>query len=116
LNKNAQKAQNVLDMIPVHNMQFEKNEKKIDLLEPRFKSQFSKKYISRLFQKQYFYIHLDEFGSFVWQQIDGKKTVLDIANDLKHEFGQDIEPVYERLGLYINMLAQRRYIILKNQD
>lgn len=55
-------------------------------------------------------IQLDIYGSFIWDLIDGKTKVLDIASLLKKEYGQEIEPLYERLGLYFKILMQNQLI------
>lgn len=58
-------------------------------------------------------IDLDTFGSFVWNSIDGTRNLEEIGDLLKIEFGKDIEPVYERLGKYINVLRNNKFITLE---
>jgi hypothetical protein len=53
---------------------------------------------------------LDEFGSFVCEAIDGKKTVFEIGALLKGRFGSDIEPVYERLASFLCLLKNNKLI------
>ncbi|MBQ3374545.1 MAG: PqqD family protein [Oscillospiraceae bacterium] len=50
------------------------------------------------------HIQLDELGSFVWQQIDGQKTVGQIAENVKEAFGEKAEPLYNRLVQYLKIL------------
>ena len=57
-------------------------------------------------------IDLDIYGSQVWMLIDGKSDVQEIAKKLKQSFGDDIEPLYERLGAYINILNNNNFIKL----
>jgi len=109
---NNDKESNVLYMVPEHNAKFREQEDHIVLLEPKFKMKFLKKHLMPRMKSPYYKIHLDDFGSFVWKEIDGQKTVMDIAEKLQNEFGESVDPVYERLGLFINMLAQRKYISL----
>jgi hypothetical protein len=45
---------------------------------------------------------LDEYGSCVFLQIDGKKTVKDIGESLEVKYGDKIYPLYERLLLFLN--------------
>lgn len=59
------------------------------------------------------YIHLDDFGSFVWQQIDGTRSVYDIAKLVKEEFGDKAEPLYERLTRFFMTLKEQKYIVWK---
>jgi len=49
-------------------------------------------------------IKLDEYGSFVFLQIDGKKTVEEIGENLEEEYGENTHPLYERLLMYLNHL------------
>ncbi|QEK11868.1 PqqD family protein [Crassaminicella thermophila] len=58
-------------------------------------------------------IDLDMLGSCVWKAIDGKRNVKDIAELLKSEFGKEAEPLYERLGTYINILRNNKFITLE---
>ena len=45
---------------------------------------------------------LDEYGSCVFLQIDGKKTVKDIGENLEIKYGDEAHPIYERLLLFLN--------------
>jgi hypothetical protein len=45
---------------------------------------------------------LDEYGSCVFLQIDGKKTVKDIGENLEIKYGDKVHPLYERLLLFLN--------------
>ena len=56
------------------------------------------------------HIALDKYGSFVWQQMDGKRNVYDISKLVSERFGKDAEPVVERLVKYIQILYQNKFI------
>jgi hypothetical protein len=56
------------------------------------------------------HIVLDEYGSFVWQKMDGKRTVFDISKLVSEHFGKDAEPVVERLVTYVQILYQNKFI------
>ncbi|QZY55671.1 PqqD family protein [Crassaminicella profunda] len=58
-------------------------------------------------------IDLDAHGSCVWKTIDGKRNVEQIGAIIKEEFGEDAEPLYERLGTYINILRNNKFITLE---
>jgi len=47
-------------------------------------------------------IILDEFGSLIFLQIDGKKNVKDIGESLEAKYGDKVHPLYERLLLFLN--------------
>lgn len=55
-------------------------------------------------------VHLDEIGSFVWQKIDGKRTVKQIADLLGEHFGNAVNPLYPRCATYISMLKKYGFI------
>ena len=56
------------------------------------------------------HIHLDTNGSFIFRHIDGKRTVEDIAELVKAEFGKDAEPLYDRLVKYMQILYDNKFI------
>lgn len=56
------------------------------------------------------YIHLEQFGSFVWNQIDGKRDIIEIGELVKEQFGENAEPLYERLAQYIKTLESNGFI------
>ncbi len=62
---------------------------------------------------EYRKITLDEYGSYVFSQIDGKKTVKDIGESLELKFGDKVHPLYERLLLYLNHIEVNCYYIEK---
>jgi hypothetical protein len=105
---------NVLEMIPAHNSVFEEENGRITVLLPRKQNRFVARFFPQRQQLRYFKLHLDDYGTYVWKQMDDRKTVFEIAHELKEQFGAEIDPVYERLGLFINLLAQRRLISLRH--
>jgi hypothetical protein len=56
------------------------------------------------------HIHLDEMGSFIFGKIDGQRTVGDIALLVKEQFGQEADPLYERLVHYMKILYNNGFI------
>ncbi|MBQ6401996.1 MAG: PqqD family protein [Firmicutes bacterium] len=57
------------------------------------------------------HIHLEPMGSFIWKQIDGRRSVYDIGLLLREEFGDEAEPLFERLAMYMKNLDAQGYII-----
>ena len=47
-------------------------------------------------------IELDEYGSFIFKNIDGEKTVKELGAILELKYGEDCHPLYERLLLFLN--------------
>ena len=58
---------------------------------------------------------MDEFGTFVWEQIDGKRTIYEIGGKLKNQFGVKAEPVYERLSQFIKILHKNHFVVYVNK-
>lgn len=108
---------NLLDLIPEQKIQFEESsDGLIILLKPKFKNKLLVKYLLPQIKKPNFKIKLDQFGSFVWKQCDGINTVEQIAKLLQDHFKEDIEPVYDRLSLFMQSLVKHQFIAYKNVD
>ena len=58
------------------------------------------------------FIHLDEFGSFVWTSIDGKRDIIAIGELVRERFGDKAEPLYERLSQYIKTLQTNGFVTI----
>ena len=77
---------------------------------PRFRS-FPGRLFGRLFRaSSTIKLTLDPKCTAVWDLIDGHRTVDDIALRLKKRFGDEIEPLYERLGELLSILESNRMI------
>ncbi|MDW8800272.1 PqqD family protein [Clostridium sp. A1-XYC3] len=62
---------------------------------------------------EYKKITLDEYGSYVFLQIDGKKTIKDIGESLEAKYGEEANPLYERLLLFLNHIDVNCHYIEK---
>lgn len=56
-------------------------------------------------------IELDEYGSFVYLQIDGEKSVEQIGEALKERYEEAGEQLYERLCTYLDALCNQYHYI-----
>lgn len=56
-------------------------------------------------------ITLEKFGSFIWRQIDGARSVYEISGLVSEEFGEEAEPLIERLVKYLRILQNNRFIL-----
>ena len=75
---------NLLDLIPVRNIKWEKKEDGlIVLLKPKFELALLKKYVLPRLKKPCFKIKLDHVGSFIWEHCDGDLRVKEVAKSLK---------------------------------
>ncbi len=108
-------AINLLDLIPIQNIQSKKNkEGHFTLLKPKYSHPLLVKHLLPRLKNPYFKVKLDEIGSFIWNLCDGKNSVKEIGLELKNEFGERVEPLYERLGIFFQNLEKNRFITFKD--
>ena len=112
-----EKSINLLSLIPNHNIEWEKNagNNLVVIKKPKFLNPFLKKHLVPRMKRPDYLVKLDKIGSFVWLNIDGKVTIGEIAERMKEEFGQSIEPVYDRLGQFVNSLLKHHFINVSNR-
>lgn len=60
-------------------------------------------------------IEMEEFGSFIWQEIDGKISIYELGKRVKNRFGREAEPLYERLAPYMKNLHENGFIVYVNK-
>ena len=60
-------------------------------------------------------VHLDETGSYLWPLIDGQKTVAQLADCMKQQFGEKAEPLYPRIIKYFQIVESYHFIKFLNQ-
>ena len=49
-------------------------------------------------------------GSFIWPLLDGDKTIIQLGEYVKKEFGENANPLYERLAKYFQILDSYHFI------
>lgn len=107
-------AENYLEKIPAHKsgLAWSQDENGIVTLERENKGIAN--HIAQLLIKKpkVSFIHLEKFGSFIWLQIDGKRDITDIGKLVKEQFGDEAEPLYERLSQYIRALESNEFITI----
>lgn len=115
--KEEQYQVNLLQLTPVRNIKWEKQENGlIVLLKPKFKNTLLVKYVLPRLKKPYYKVKLDEVGSYVWELCDGRKTVKELAYKLQQKFGEKVEPLYDRLSLFLQSLEKNKFIRYKNLE
>lgn len=95
--------------IAIYSSEFN-SEGKIDVLVPRFTDKFFGKILQPRLKSKYIRANLDEFGSAVWQLINGHNSVARIGELLTEKFGERIQPVYDRLTLFLTQLYNAGFI------
>lgn len=111
------KQENYLDYVPVISPQntwsVEDGKVTIHMVHRGFYAAIAQKFFHR---PRVSHIDLDAHGSFLFQQIDGKRTVNDLALLMKEHFGKDAEPLYDRLVKYMQILRNNRFIYFEGKD
>lgn len=111
--KQILKNKNLLDLTPICIVAFKEGDDKIITLHaPRFK----KNWISNLLagnKEGVAFIKLDNFGTSTWLLIDGERNIHQIANELVSVYGDQVNPVYDRLATYFSQLYKNKYITFK---
>jgi len=109
----AQPEANLLDLVPVRVLASETGEDGlVCMLKPRFTNRLLVRYLVPRLSSPDARIDLDAFGSHVWERIDGAATVRDIGLSLREAFGEEVEPVFQRVGIFCRQLAANRFIRL----
>ena len=64
----------------------------------------------KLFKRpRYTSVHMDRYGSFLWPLIDGRRTVMELADLQKEQFGEEVEPVYPRVVKYMQIMESYHF-------
>lgn len=109
-------SENLLDAIPLRKPKLDWSADDNGIITLNIEN---KGFWNRVFQKllnkpKITYIHLDKTGSFLWPLLDGEKTVNDLGVLVKEKFGDEAEPLYERLTEYIKILRSNGFISFKS--
>ena len=80
------------------------------ILKPKVANPRLARYLSHWLKNPFYRVHLDEVGSFVWRRCDGRHTVEQILGEMRTEFGDSVEPAFERLTLFLARLYRGKFI------
>lgn len=109
--------ENYLDYIPKHNSLYKFSRNKIGHVEIKVQNKGLFNRIAQLFfrRPKSSDIELDDFGSFVWECIDGKATIYEMGVTVKEKFGEKAEPLYPRLAHFVKTLHNNEFIVYTNK-
>jgi hypothetical protein len=103
----SKSAGNYLDNVPQRTVASEEGEGGLlVLLRPKFMTGPFARLLQPRIPKKFFRVQLDDVGSCVWRSIDGARTVGEIAELLFAEFGERVEPRYQRCSRFVHSLHQ----------
>ncbi len=88
----------------------------VNVLIPKFTNPVVVKYLAPRLKAPNIKIKLDEIGSAIWIQFDGKKKVGTIVKNMESKFGEKIKPVNERLTTFLTQLYMQKFISFKEID
>ncbi|PIR26004.1 MAG: hypothetical protein COV43_03190 [Deltaproteobacteria bacterium CG11_big_fil_rev_8_21_14_0_20_42_23] len=89
-----------------------RNEKEDTLLVPRFRSGLLKKVLQPRLSSPYIKVKLDEYGTFIWRQIEAEKSFADMIAEIKKQYGSDFVSPEERTQQFLKALLKRDLIAL----
>ena len=108
---------NLLDLVPQRVADSVQDEEGIVSLRiPRFKNERLRTILTPSKRKPFVHLKLDRFGTHVWNAIDGRRDVAALAESLLEAFGEEVQPVHERVGGFIRELERNGFIRLLGAD
>ncbi|MBO5196248.1 MAG: PqqD family protein [Clostridia bacterium] len=109
-------SKNYLERIPVRaeRIQWDTDENGMVTLHIENKGIVKKLTQILLYKPKVSHIHFDETGSFIWLIIDGEKNIISIGNEVEAHFGDEANPLYERLAKYFRVLDSYGFVEWKN--
>ncbi|MFH0866375.1 MAG: PqqD family protein [Bacteroidota bacterium] len=104
------KSTSLLDLTPFRKIEHKIEERGVaTLLYPKFKNKKVSKYMLGN-RTPFIHMNLDEIGTASWLLIDGKRKAGEIADALEEQFGDKVKPAHERLGKFLSVLYDNKYI------
>lgn len=116
--KKKKQQKNYLDLIPerASGLAWTQDDEGIVVLEVENTGVFNR-IAQKLFKRpKVTKVHMEQFGSFIWPLIDGKRTVTELADLLKERFGEEAEPLYPRVAKYMQIMESYHFITLLDRE
>lgn len=108
---------NLLSLIPMRMAEWEESEGRIVLLRPPPSTTGFRGLLDRFFHKlSASRIRLDEVGGFAWSHFDGRRTVAEVAELMVERFGEEVDPVEERLGRFVWVMRREGLLAYPGWD
>ncbi len=106
-------VEDIGEIIPKQSCNYEENEEGlVTVLYIEENPSFIERTFFKKFLKKPHRVDLDEIGSFIWKNIDGKLTVDEITKLSEEHFGEKIAPAKERVQLFMNRMFYSKLIKL----
>ncbi len=102
---------NYLELTPYRKYTHEpRDEDTIDVLVPRFNDKILGKIFQPKLKNPYIKANFDKLGTAVWLEIDGKTNVDNIIMKVKEKLGEEVNPAYERVTMFLSQLHRNGFI------
>lgn len=113
--RNSEEAPNLLHLIPEKLVESKSNDHGLAyLVIPKFRGKRTGEWLTKKLRHPTWKIDLDEIGTYVWSQIDGKSNVEKIGKKMQERFGEKCEPVYDRLNQFLYTMRREDLIRFVN--
>ena len=117
VNSETVQALNLLELKPIRNTRSETNEEGlVTLFVPKFQNQWTVRWLIPLLAKPHIRLKLDRYGSYIWNACDGNTTVRDIGQKMGEKFGEEVDLLYERIGLFIRRLDESQSLLITGKS
>lgn len=116
--KKKKQQKNYLDLVPVRSAEltWKRGEDGMIVLEVENTGVFNR-IAQKLFKRpKVTKVHMEKYGSFLWPLIDGERSVMELADLQKAEFGEEVEPLYPRVVKYMQIMESYHFISFKNDS
>jgi hypothetical protein len=109
--------QNLFDLIPIISEHITtENEGELSVITfPRFRSAFMQRFFVPKNKSPMIRIRLEEHGTAVWNLIDGKRTIKEIAEILAEHFNHEENYEY-RVAIYFSQLFKQGFVKRKKME
>jgi len=76
----------------------------IILIKPRYGQGWIGRLLTRRLAKPWVRVHLDDLGTWIWQRLDGERTLAELCEELRAEF-PDQDKSEQRLLMFVRQLV-----------
>jgi hypothetical protein len=105
------KSTNFPDLIPIHLQKYKTDEAGlVTLVIPKFSNEKFARWFIPARKSTDITIKLEKFGSAAWLLMDGKRNMQEIFDLLTEQFGDEIQPVTERMTKYLSLLYNQKHV------
>lgn len=118
MKKEKKQSENYLERIPLRpeGIQWSADEEGLVTLDIENKGFFNR-VAQKIFRRpKISHIHLDKMGSFVWPLLEEKRDITALGVLVKEHFGEEAEPLYERLAKYFQILDSYGFVTWKKTE